>query len=122
MVPDDDSGSYCEPPDGADDQDAVLLIPGSWPCGAGLDSDYDPDGSQLVAAPPLPTPLQPSLPAGLAGELLQHLGSLSVARNWVWRRAATAGSAEDHGAPKTVGVVGMAESPAGELGGGVSGL
>jgi len=122
MVPDDDSGSDCEPSDGAGGQDAVPLIPGSWPCGAGLDSDYDPDGSQLVAAPPLPTPLQPSLPAGQAGRLLKLLGSLSVARNWVWRRAATAGSAEHNGVPQTVGVVGMAENPAGELGGGVSGL
>jgi hypothetical protein len=113
-APDDgDSGGDCESPDGADDQDAVLLIPGSWPCGAGLDSDYEPDGSGLVAAPSPPTPLQPFLSAGLAGGLLQLLRRLSVARNWAWRGAATAGSA--------VGVVGMAESPTGELGGGVSG-
>jgi len=47
VVPDDDSNIDCEPPDGADDQDVVLHMPGSWPCGAGLDSEYDPDGRGL---------------------------------------------------------------------------
>lgn len=94
-------------PDGGDIGSNSKLQPG------------DADGSGLVTAPPPPTPLQSSFTARLAGWLLRLLGHLSAVRSWVWRSAATAGSAERLGAPTAVGVIGMAGSPVGELGGNV---
>jgi len=92
VVPDGgDNSSGCEPPDGADGQDAVPLMPGSWPCVTGLGFDHGADGLELVAAPPPPTPLQLPSSAVRTGWQLQPRAHLSAARNWVWRRAATSG-------------------------------